>query len=109
MQSATETVVNTVYLFPMNEVVIGFAVVVVLLLAILIAVLRRPGAKASAAQAAYPTASAPAVSAGVDGAVVAAIAAAVAMMGQAEGKRLVVRAVRRESGWSDAGRRESVY
>ncbi len=110
MQSATETVVNTVYLFPLNEMIIGFAVIVALLLAILIAVLRRPGAKASASvpvsQAAAP---APAAYAGVDGAVVAAIAAAVAVMGQAEGRRLMVRSVRREGAWADAGRRENVH
>ena len=47
--------------------------------------------------------------AGIDPQVVAAIAAAVTVMGQAEGKRLVVRSVRRDSGWADAGRRESVY
>jgi hypothetical protein len=47
--------------------------------------------------------------AGVDPQVVAAIAAAVTVMGQSEGKRLVVRSVRRSDGWADAGRRESVY
>ncbi len=47
--------------------------------------------------------------AGIDPQVVAAIAAAVTVMGQAEGKRLVVRSVRRDNGWADAGRRESVY
>jgi len=47
--------------------------------------------------------------AGVDPQVVAAIAAAVTVMGQAEGKRLVVRSVRRADGWADAGRREAIY
>ena len=47
--------------------------------------------------------------AGVDPQVVAAIAAAVTVMGQAEGKKLVVRSVRRSGGWADAGRRESAY
>jgi hypothetical protein len=47
--------------------------------------------------------------AGVDPQVVAAIAAAVTVMGQSEGKRLVVRSVRRSGGWADAGRRESAY
>lgn len=47
--------------------------------------------------------------AGVDPQVVAAIAAAVTAMGQSEGKRLVVRSVRRGGGWADAGRRESAY
>jgi uncharacterized membrane protein YqiK len=47
--------------------------------------------------------------AGVDPQVVAAIAATVAVMGQSEGKRLVVRSVRRSGGWADAGRRESAY
>lgn len=95
-----------------NAVLIGFAVLVALLLAILIAVLRAPGTRAPRASATAPAAyqSAPACAAypGVDGAVVAAIAAAVAMMGQGEGRRLVVRAVRRSDGWADAGRRESV-
>ncbi len=96
-----------------NTLIIGFAVIVVLLLAILIAVLRRPQPRGATNQ----SAPAPAFSAspayegfaGIDGAVVAAIAAAVAMMGQQEGKRLVVRAVRRDNGWADAGRRESLY
>jgi hypothetical protein len=47
--------------------------------------------------------------AGVDPQVVAAIAAVVSVMGQSEGKRLVVRSVRRSGGWADAGRRESAY
>ncbi len=99
--------------FSVTEMIIGFAVLVALLIIILIAVLARPGAKAPDANKIAPVAfqSAPAYPAfsGVDGAVVAAIAAAVAMMGQAEGKRLVVRAVRRSENWADAGRRESQY
>jgi hypothetical protein len=47
--------------------------------------------------------------AGVDPQVVAAIAAAVTVMGQSEGKKLVVRSVRRSGGWAEAGRRESAY
>lgn len=46
---------------------------------------------------------------GIDPQVVAAIAAVVSVMGQSEGKRLVVRSVRRSGGWADAGRRESAY
>ncbi len=99
--------------FSGTDMIIGFAILVALLVIILIAVLRRPGAKAPAANEVAPVAfqSAPAYPAfaGVDGAVVAAIAAAVSMMGQAEGKRLVVRAVRRSDNWADAGRRESQY
>jgi len=52
--------------------------------------------------------SAPYGFAGVDPQVVAAIAAAVTVMGQSEGKKLVVRSVRRSGGWAEAGRRESV-
>ena len=102
------------YLVPMNAVVIGFAVVVALLIILLIAVLRRPAA-GHASRKAFDTPvafeAAPVLSgyAGLDPQVVAAIAAAVAMMGQSEGKRLVVRSVRRSGGWADAGRRESAY
>lgn len=98
--------------FSGTEMIIGFAILVALLVIILIAVLRRPGAKAPAADdapVAFQSAPAYPAFAGVDGAVVAAIAAAVSMMGQAEGKRLVVRAVRRSDNWADAGRRESQY
>lgn len=115
MQSVTETAANTLYAVPMNALVIGFAVVVALLIAILIAVLRRPAAgRASrevfSAPAAFEAAPALPGYAGVDPRVVAAIAAAVAMTGQAEGKRLVVRSVRRTGdGWTAAGRRESQY
>jgi Na+-transporting methylmalonyl-CoA/oxaloacetate decarboxylase gamma subunit len=99
--------------FSADALIVGFSVLVALLIIILIAVLRRPAAKAQYARESAPEVheSAPAAPAyaGVDGAVVAAIAAAVAMMGQAEGKRLVVRAVRRSEAWADAGRRESQY
>jgi hypothetical protein len=96
-----------------NTLITGFAVIVVLLLAILVAVLRRPQPRgAMNVSAPAPTfAASPAYEgfAGTDGHVIAVIAAAVAMMGQQEGKRLVVRAVRRDNGWADAGRRESLY
>lgn len=99
--------------FSANALIAGFSILVALMIVILIAVLRKPGAKAADERESAPIAiqSAPAAPAfaGVDGAVVAAIAAAVAMMGQAEGKRLVVRAVRRSDVWADAGRRESQY
>ena len=114
MNPTSELNTTTMYLVPMNAVVIGFAVVVALLIILLIAVLRRPSAgRASredfSAPAAFEAAPAPSGYAGVDPQVVAAIAAAVAVMGQSEGKRLVVRSVRRSGGWADAGRRESAY
>ena len=96
-----------------NTLIIGFAVIVVLLLAILVAVLRKPQPRGAmnVSSPAPAFAASPAYEgfAGTDGQIVAAIAAAVAMMGQQEGKRLVVRAVRRDGGWADAGRRESLY
>lgn len=110
------TEVNTVsmYLIPTNVLITGFAVVVGLLIILLIAVLRRPAAgraprETSGAPAAFEAPPAPSGYSGVDPRAVAAIAAAVSAMGQAEGKRLVVRSVRRGGGWADAGRRESAY
>ena len=114
MNPTSDLNATNMLLIPMNTVVIGFAVVVALLIILLIAVLRRPAAgRASRGTFDAPVAfeAAPALSgyAGVDLQVVAAIAAAIAVMGQSEGKRLVVRSVRRAGGWADAGRRESAY
>lgn len=113
MNPTSDLNATNMLLIPMNAVVIGFAVVVALLIILLIAVLRRPAAgRASRGTFDAPVfEAAPALSgyAGVDPQVVAAIAAAIAVMGQSEGKRLVVRSVRRAGGWADAGRRESAY
>jgi hypothetical protein len=101
---------NTVFIST-NALIIGFAVIVVLLLIILIAVLRRPGNRGASASAPVLFAAAPAYEgfSSVNGQVVAAIAAAVAMMGQDEGRRLVVRSVRRSGGWADAGCQDALY
>ena len=110
------TDVNTtnMLLVPMNALVIGFSVVVALLIILLIVVLRRPAAARASREdfsepAAFETAPATNGYAGIDPQVVAAISAALAILGQSEGKRLVVRSVRRAGSWADAGRREAAY
>jgi Na+-transporting methylmalonyl-CoA/oxaloacetate decarboxylase gamma subunit len=113
--NSVENIISPMYIVPKDLLVAGFAVLFAMLLVVLIAVLRQGGSRRAKDAAPQPAlapalaASAPAYQ-GVDPQVVAAIAAAVAVMGRGEGKRLVVRSVRRTGyGWADSGRRDSLY